>query len=82
MTPALRLEHAKKSFLDHHIYVFIGCTYHTAAAAVHRLGGLAPQAAPLLHSVIRLPATQPKGLHWQHTGQEVEKREQHLSYLP
>jgi hypothetical protein len=61
---------------------YIARTYHTAAAAVHRLDGLAHHAAPLLHSVILLPATQPKGLHWQHTGQEVEKREQHLSYLP
>jgi hypothetical protein len=62
--------------------LYIAHTYHSAAAAVHRLGGLAHLAAPLLHSRILLPATQPKRLHWQQPGQEVEKREQLPSYLP
>jgi hypothetical protein len=50
---------------------------------VHRLAGLAHLAALLLLSRILLPASQlPKGLHWQYTGQEDEKRDQnHSVYL-
>jgi hypothetical protein len=47
---------------------------------VHRLAGLVQLAALLLLSLLLLPASQlPKGPHWQYTGLEDEKRDQHHS---
>jgi hypothetical protein len=51
---------------------------------VHRHAGLVQLAALLLLSLFLHPASQlPKGPHWQYTGLEDEKRDQHHSvYLP
>jgi hypothetical protein len=57
------LESVHINLLGGRLCSYIARTNHAAAAAVHRLGGLAHQAATLLHSLILIPATQPKGLH-------------------